>query len=111
MPYIEALQKYAVFDGRATRSEYWLFILVHAIISVIFGLIPLVLDWFVVVEVVYFLALLVPALAVGARRLHDSGKSGWLQLILLVPLIGWIIVIVLMALPSEADNKYGPRPL
>lgn len=111
MPYIEALRKYAVFDGRAKRSEYWLFMLVHVIISIILGLIPLVLDWFVVVEVVYFLALLVPALAVGARRLHDSGKSGWLQLILLVPLIGWIIVIILMALPSEDDNKYGPRPM
>ena len=110
MPYIEVLQKYAVFDGRAKRSEYWLFMLTHVIISIILGLIPLVLDWFVVVEVVYFLALLVPVLAVGARRLHDSGKSGWLQLILLIPLIGWIIVIILMALPSDAENKYGPRP-
>ena len=111
MPYIEALQKYAVFDGRAKRSEYWLFLLVHVIISIILGLIPLVLDWFLVVEVVYALALLVPALAVGARRLHDSGKSGWLQLILLVPLIGWVIVIILMALPSDDENKYGPRPV
>ena len=111
MPYIEVLQKYAVFDGRAKRSEYWLFMLIHVIISIILGLIPLVLDWFVVVEVVYFLALLVPVLAVGARRLHDSGKSGWLQLILLIPLIGWIIVIILMALPSDDENKYGPRPV
>ena len=111
MPYIEALRKYAVFEGRAKRSEYWLFMLVHVIISIILGLIPLVLSWFLIVEVVYALALLVPALAVGARRLHDSGKSGWLQLILLIPLIGWIIVIILMALPSEDDNKYGPRPM
>ena len=111
MPYIEALQKYAVFDGRAKRSDYWLFMLVHVIISIILGLIPLFLDWFVIVEVVYFLAVLVPVLAVGARRLHDSGKSGWLQLILLIPLIGWIIVIVLMALPSDDENKYGSRPI
>ena len=111
MPYIEVLQKYAVFDGRAKRSEYWLFMLIHVIISIILGLIPLVLDWFLVVEVVYFLALLVPVLAVGARRLHDSGKSGWLQLILLIPLIGWIIVIILMALPSDDENKYGLRPV
>ena len=111
MPYIEVLQKYAVFEGRATRSEYWLFMLIHVIITIVLGLIPLVLDWFVVVEVVYFLALLVPVLAVGARRLHDSGKSGWLQLILLIPLIGWIIVIILMALPSDDENKYGPRPI
>ncbi len=111
MPYIEVLQKYAVFDGRAKRPEYWLFMLIHVIISIILGLIPLVLDWFLVVEVVYFLALLVPVLAVGARRLHDSGKSGWLQLILLIPLIGWIIVIILMALPSDDENQYGPRPV
>ena len=111
MPYIQVLQKYAVFEGRAKRSEYWLFMLVHVVISIILGLIPLILDWFVVVEVVYFLALLVPVLAVGARRLHDSGKSGWLQLILLIPLIGWIIVIILMALPSDDENKYGPRPI
>ena len=111
MPYIEVLQKYAVFNGRAKRSEYWLFLLIHAIISTIFGLIPLVLALFVVVEVVYFLVLLVPWLAVGARRLHDSGKSGWLQLILLIPLIGWVIVLILLALPSDDENKYGPRPI
>lgn len=111
MPYIEVLQKYAVFDGRAKRSEYWLFMLIHVIISIILGLIPLVLEWFLVVEVVYFLALLVLVLAVGARRLHDSGKSGWLQLILLIPLIGWVIVLILFALPSDEDNKYGPRPM
>ena len=111
MPYIGVLQKYAVFDGRAKRSDYWLFMLIHVIISIILGLIPLVVEWFLIVEVVYALALLVPILAVGARRLHDSGKSGWLQLILLIPLIGWIIVIVLMALPSDDENNYGPRPV
>ena len=110
MPYVEVLQKYAVFEGRATRSEYWLFLLVHAIISIILGLIPLILDWFVVVEVVYALALLIPSLAVGARRLHDTRRSGWWQLIGLIPLVGWIVLIIFMVGKSDDDNRYGPRP-
>ena len=93
MPYIEVLQKYAVFEGRAKRTEYWLFILIHVIISSVLSMI----DFFVLkitfgniglLSGLYGLALLVPILAVGCRRLHDSGKSGWLQLIYLVPLIG-----------------------
>ncbi len=111
MPYIEVLQKYAVFEGRAKRSEYWLFLLVHVIISIILGLIPLVLDWFVVVEVVYALALLIPSLAVGARRLHDTRRSGWWQLIGLIPIVGWIVLIIFMAGKSDDDNQYGPRPV
>ena len=110
MPYIEVLQKYAVFEGRAKRSEYWLFLLVHVIVSIILGLIPLVLDWFVVVEVVYALALLIPSLAVGARRLHDTRRSGWWQLIGLIPIVGWIVLVIFMAGKSDDDNQYGPRP-
>ena len=111
MPYVEVLQKYAVFDGRAKRSEYWLFMLIHVIISAVLSVIASVgLDFMSIVLVLYGLALLVPQLAVGARRLHDTGKSGWLQLILLVPFIGWIIVLILMVLPGQGENKYGPVP-
>ena len=110
MPYIEALQKYAVFEGRAKRSDYWLFVLVHVIISIILGLIPLVLSWFVIVEVAYALALLIPSLAVGARRLHDTRRSGWWQLIALIPIVGLIVLIIFMVGKSDDDNKYGPRP-
>ena len=111
MPYIEVLQKYAVFDGRAKRTEYWLFMLIHYIIAFILaGLAVFVASFFNIVAIVYGLALLVPSLAVGCRRLHDSGKSGWLQLVGLIPLVGAIILIVLFVLPSEDENKYGPRP-
>ena len=111
MPYVEVLQKYAVFDGRAKRSEYWLFMLVHVIISAVLAALASVgPDFMYIVSVLYVLALLVPQLAVGARRLHDTGKSGWLQLILLVPFIGWIIVLILMVLPGQEENKYGPVP-
>ncbi len=110
MPYIEVLQKYAVFDGRAKRTEYWLFMLIHVIISIILYALSWIVDFLIIVYIVYVLALLVPSLAVGCRRLHDSGKSGWLQLVGLIPLVGAIILIVLFVLPSGDDNKYGPRP-
>jgi uncharacterized membrane protein YhaH (DUF805 family) len=56
------------------------------------------------------LAVLVPTLAVGARRLHDIGRSGWWQLIALIPLIGWIILIVFYVRDGEPANQYGPNP-
>lgn len=112
MPYIEVLQKYAVFDGRASRREYWLWILVNLVIAIAIEVLYLaVADFFAIVGVIYGLATIVPHLAVGARRLHDHNKSGWLQLINLVPLIGWIIVLILMVLPgNEGENKHGPQP-
>ena len=85
--------------------------LIHNIIGFILAALALfVADFFNILATVYYLALLVPSLAVGCRRLHDSGKSGWLQLIFLIPFVGWIIMIVLFVLPSGDDNKYGPRP-
>ena len=112
MPYIEVLQKYAVFDGRASRREFWLWMLIHLIISIVIAVLgSAVADFFTIVAVLYALATIVPHLAVGARRLHDHNKSGWLQLIILVPLIGWIIVLVLMVLPgNEGENQHGPQP-
>ena len=111
MPYIEVIQKYAVFEGRAKRTEFWLYMLIHnIIIAILAALSAFVADIFNVVALVYALALLVPSLAVGCRRLHDSGKSGWLQLIWVIPLVGLIILIILFVLPSGDDNKYGPRP-
>ena len=112
MPYIEVLQKYAVFDGRASRREFWWWCLIHFIITVGIAILNLaVAEFFAIVGIVYGLATIVPHLAVGARRLHDHNKSGWLQLILFVPLIGWIIVLILMVLAgNEVENKHGPKP-
>ena len=59
---------------------------------------------------IYALALLIPLLSAGARRLHDTGRSGWWQLINLIPIIGTIILIILFAQDSHDDNKYGPNP-
>ncbi len=112
MPYIEVLQKYAVFEGRASRREFWLWLLFHFVISfVIAVLATAVADMFTIVAVLYGLATIVPHLAVGARRLHDHNKSGWLQLVILIPFVGWIIVLILMVLPgNQGENKHGPQP-
>ena len=94
--------KYADFSGRASRSEYWWFVLAEIVVLIVASLIH---------EYVYVIAalgFLLPALAVGARRLHDIGKSGWLQLLWIIPVIGWAILIYWAAQPGQAGaNQYG----
>ncbi|MCM1301041.1 MAG: DUF805 domain-containing protein [Alistipes senegalensis] len=91
---------YADFNGRATRTEFWMFVLFNWIASIIIGIIgwALGISW---LSTIYGLAVLVPMLAVGARRLHDTGRSGWWWLICLVPVIGFIWLIVLWCLESK----------
>ena len=112
--YLEVLKKYAVFTGRARRSEYWLFFLANVIISVVIGLVFGVLglgELGSMVSLLYGLLVLLPNLGVTFRRLHDTGRSGWWLLILLIPFIGAIVLLVFMALDSQpGDNKYGPNP-
>tara|TARA_B100001093_G_C26796517_1_gene1001355 strand:+ start:1273 stop:1617 length:345 start_codon:yes stop_codon:yes gene_type:complete len=94
--------KYIEFNGRASRSEFWWFYLFIIICWIIgFALGP-------IIEAIIILGLLIPYIAVQARRLHDIGKSGWLQLISFIPLIGAIILIVWSATEgTKKKNKYG----
>ena len=110
-------QKYADFNGRARRSEFWFFILFTAIVSAvgsaldaIFGIRGGQYGGTGPIQGVLQLALLVPTLAVGARRLHDTGRSGWWQLIGLIPVVGWIILIVFFVQDSRPANQHGPNP-
>ena len=100
--------QYATFDGRASRSEYWWFQLALYLVILLLIVVPIIhLIGVFLTPIIYILAI-VPSLAVGSRRLHDSNKSGWYQLIGLVPFIGSIALIVLFALPSdEGENQYG----
>ena len=122
--YIEALEKYAVFSGRAGRKEYWYFTLFNSIISLVLLFISIALG------VLYSLAVLIPCLAVTVRRLHDTDHSGlWLLIppVLLVSpvitpggaaflpailiLISLIVLLVFLVLDSQpGDNQYGPNP-
>ena len=110
--YIAVLQKYAVFSGRAGRTEYWMFFLFNFIFSLAASLIGmLTFGILYIVSIAYGLAVLVPALAVGVRRLHDVGKSGWYYFIILIPIAGPIWFLVLMCTDSQpGDNQYGPNP-
>ena len=115
--YIEVLKKYAVFDGRARRMEYWMFVLFNVIISIVLGVIDNVLGTVTetgqgLLGIVYSLAVLLPGIAVTIRRLHDTGRSGWHILLGFIPCIGAIILLVFMVQDSDAgDNEYGPNPI
>jgi len=115
--YLEVLRKYAVFNGRARRSEYWWFVLFNIIISLALGAIDGVTGTFSqaaglgLLGGLYTLAVLLPSLAVTVRRLHDTGRSGWWFLIMFVPLIGAIVLLVFMLLDSKpGQNQYGANP-
>jgi uncharacterized membrane protein YhaH (DUF805 family) len=109
--YLSVLFKYAVFDGRSHREEYWTFVLFDLIIILVLIVLSFVVAPFRVIFVLYMLAVVVPGIAVAIRRLHDIGRSGWWLLISLIPIIGWIVVIVYMAQDSQpGTNQYGPNP-
>ena len=99
------LQRYAQFSGRAGRAEYWWFVLSYVVVTLVLNVLHL--D---IIALLVNLALLVPSLAAGTRRLHDIGKSGWFQLIWLIPFIGWILLIYWLAQPSTGPNEYGEGP-
>ena len=100
---------YADFSGRATRKEFWMFILFWLLISIgLYALSVIVGGVAKLVHTLIALAIFIPSLAIGARRLHDTGKSGWWQLVSLIPFVGVILMIVLFAQKGEdQDNIYG----
>ncbi|WP_039989725.1 DUF805 domain-containing protein [Paraglaciecola arctica] len=103
--FIGALKKYADFTGRARRQEYWMFILIYMIINFVLAVLGLN-----IISMIFGLALLVPSISIAARRLHDTGRTGWWQLIALIPLIGIIILIVFLVQDSHDTNEYGVNP-
>jgi uncharacterized membrane protein YhaH (DUF805 family) len=108
--YIYVLKHYAQFHGRARRREYWMYILVNLVVTAVLYAIDNA-DNLSSVSLIYSLATIIPTFAVGSRRLHDTGRSGWWQLLYLIPIVGSIVVIVMMCLDSKpGDNKYGPNP-
>ena len=114
--YLEVLRKYAVFSGRARRQEYWMFVLVNLIIGIVLGFVDRMLGLkmggsFGLLGALYSLAVLIPSLAVGVRRLHDTGRSGWWVLIAIIPFLGWLVLLFFAVQDSEPrDNQYGPNP-
>ncbi|MDM0114475.1 DUF805 domain-containing protein [Variovorax sp. J22R133] len=109
MNYLQAVQtclrKYVDFSGRASRPEFWWFALFQFIVLVIASFLGKA------IYTIVALALVLPSLAVGARRLHDIGKSGWFLLINLVPVIGILVLIYFWVQPAQAEgNAFGALP-
>ena len=110
-------QKYADFTGRATRSEYWYFVLFYLLLSAGLMIVDALLGWFNselgigVLSGIYTLALMIPSLSVTVRRLHDTGRSAWWLLLGLIPLIGGIVLLVFFVQDSQdGANGYGLTP-
>ncbi len=115
--YLQVLRKYADFKGRARRKEYWMFVLFNFIFSIFAMILDNILGTamegvgYGLFYILYALAVFIPSLAVSVRRLHDVGKSGWMLLVGLIPIIGAIWLLVLMVTDSKpGENKYGPNP-
>lgn len=122
--YLEVLKKYAEFDGRARRKEYWMFALFNCIVYFGYCILavlavaalgrniqPAVALLAFVPLWLYALAVFIPSLAVTVRRLHDTGRSGWWFLISLVPFVGGIILLVFVCTDSQpGPNMFGPNP-
>lgn len=103
------VQKYADFQGRATRPEFWWFMLAILLATFVAALLDaFALGGHSILEALVSLATIVPSLSVGARRLHDTDRSGWWQLLSLLPLIGTIVLIVWWVQPGDASsNRFG----
>ncbi|MDR2709768.1 MAG: DUF805 domain-containing protein [Burkholderiales bacterium] len=121
--------KYAKFDGRASRPEYWFFVMFMWLVFLAFDIViniagfifipasvradidshPMALFLLVSPLLLYWLAMLVPHIAVAVRRFHDQDKSGWFVLLSFIPFVGGLIVLVFMLLPgTPGDNRFGP---
>ena len=115
--FVEALKKYAVFSGRSRRKEYWYFALFVIIISFVLNIIDVLTGAYErtagvgLLSSIFSLAVLIPSIAVTVRRLHDIDRSGWWLLIALVPLVGWIVLLVFSVQEgTPGSNRYGPNP-
>lgn len=108
--YLKVVKNYVGFSGRARRKEYWMFFLINTLISIALTVVDTVAGT-AVLGFVYGLALLLPSIAVGVRRLHDTARSGWWLLLVLIPLLGPIILIIFFAQDSKDEgNNFGPNP-
>ena len=107
--FVKCLKNYVTFDGRARRKEFWFFMLVSFILGIIVQIIDAILGTDKILNGVLNLALFLPSLAVGARRLHDTGRSGWWQLLVLT-IIGIIPLIIWWASNTKPENNQWGQP-
>ena len=111
------LTKYADFSDRAPRAEYWWFYLLTIVAYIVSTIVDSVIGTgaalgpYGILSMVVMLGLLIPSLAAGVRRLHDTDRSGWWLLIVLIPLVGVIVLLIFFVLEgTKGDNRFGPDP-
>jgi len=115
--------RYAQFTGRASRSEFWYFALFYFILDIVaimidallinpmLGVAPAQAGQGGFIQMIFALGLLVPSIALGIRRLHDTGKSGWWYLLVFIPVIGWLLLLYFYVTDSQPEtNQYGENP-
>lgn len=124
--FLKVLKHYADFSGRASRQEFWMFVLFNFLFSLAYGIIVVGIsyllfsifplfekggEFMVKLSLIYYCIMIIPSMAVLVRRLHDTGKSGWMILVSLIPFVGGIWLFVLSVLPGNpGSNKYGSVP-
>ena len=115
--YIKAFNNFSNFNGRARRKEYWMYLL----FNLIFALVAIILDnvfglafesiGYGVIYLLYSLITFIPSLSVSVRRLHDKSKSGWYLLLAIIPIIGGIVLLFILAADGDpGENEYGINP-
>ncbi len=109
--YLGVLKKYAVFDGRARRKEYWMYSLFNLIVYCAVLLVDRVLGLSGMLDILFLLVTIIPGLAVTVRRLHDIGKSGFWFLLILIPIIGAVTLLFFACKDSQpGNNEFGANP-
>ncbi|MDE3212437.1 MAG: DUF805 domain-containing protein [Bacteroidota bacterium] len=125
--YLHVIKNYAVFSGRARRSEYWYFVLFNILFSILAAILDNLIGstfsitstitgeptslYYGYIYLLYFLFCIVPSISVGVRRLHDTGRSGWWYFICLVPFVGEVVLLVFFFMDSiPGENQFGPNP-
>ncbi|KIO37989.1 DUF805 domain-containing protein [Shewanella sp. cp20] len=107
--FIGALKKFADFTGRARRKEFWMYTLFYIIFYAVTAAIDVATGLYML-STIFALVMFIPTISMSARRLHDTGRSGWWQLIGLIPLIGAIVLLIFYVQDSVEGNEYGDNP-
>jgi uncharacterized membrane protein YhaH (DUF805 family) len=109
--YIAAWKSYAKFSGRSSRKAFWMFFLMNSLVTLFFVVLEISFQMTWKIEAIYSLLIFLPILSLTVRRLHDTNRSAWWLLVVLLPVIGMVILLVLLAMPSKAPiNSIDYQP-
>lgn len=111
--YLKVLKNYFGFSGRARRKEYWMFILINMLITLALSRAVVMLDVSILASIsaLYYILTLIPTWAVAFRRLHDTERSAWWLLLIVIPVIGWLVLLCFLCEKGTVgDNRFGANP-